>query len=55
MTLTAGQTDVKVMIEVDEDLFVCHILNYKRNPSVTFLGNYRKIIKKLKYILYHIL
>ena len=32
-----------------------NILNYKRNPSVTLLGNYGKIIKNLKYILYHIL
>ena len=27
-----------------------YILNYKRNPSVTFKGNYGKIIKKSKYI-----
>ena len=31
------------------------ILNYKRNPSDTFKGNYGKMIKKSKYILYHII
>ena len=33
----------------------CSILNYKRNPSVTFLGNYGKIIRKWKCMLHHIL
>ena len=31
------------------------IINYKRNPSVTFYNIYGKIIMKSKHILYHIL
>ena len=32
-----------------------YILNYKRNPSVTFWGNSGKIIKKQKCMFYDIL
>ena len=37
------------------NLVIEYILNYKRNPSVTFSDKNGKINKKRKYILYYIL